>query len=118
MDAVLGLLLIGALLAFYFLPTLIGQHKRNAGAIFALNFFLGWTLLGWVVSLVWALSYEPPRTPDEQAAAAARGRISLMPAPPAPGQGPGWRQLVGWTLLSGLGLLVLLAAIGGSMVHH
>ena len=41
-----------------------------------------------------------------------------MPAPPAPGQGPGWRQLVGWTLLSGLGLLVLLAAIGGSMVHH
>ena len=35
---------------FYFLPTLI--------AIGALNFFLGWTLLGWVVSLVWSLSSE------------------------------------------------------------
>jgi hypothetical protein len=45
-------------LAVYFLPTMIGLRKRNAGAIFALNLLLGWTLVGWVVSLVWALTKE------------------------------------------------------------
>lgn len=45
---------------FYFLPTIIAilSGKNNAIAIGALNFFLGWTLLGWVVSLVWSLSSE------------------------------------------------------------
>ena len=37
---------------------MIGLKKRNAGAIFALNLLLGWTLVGWVVSLVWALTKE------------------------------------------------------------
>jgi hypothetical protein len=48
---------------FYFLPTIIAitRTKSNTGAILVLNFFLGWTLVGWVVSLVWALSsdYRP-----------------------------------------------------------
>jgi hypothetical protein len=48
------------LLAIYFLPTLIGSRKRNAGAIFAMNLLLGWTLVGWVVSLVWALTQDAP----------------------------------------------------------
>ncbi|MGS2741871.1 superinfection immunity protein [Sinomicrobium sp. M5D2P17] len=34
------------------------KRKKNAIAIGALNFFLGWTLLGWVVSLVWSLTSE------------------------------------------------------------
>ena len=42
----------------YFAPALIGGKKRNASAIFALNFFLGWTLIGWVVALVWAMTKE------------------------------------------------------------
>lgn len=44
----------------YFLPTVIGlaRHKQNAMAIFALNLFLGWTLLGWVVAIVWALTVD------------------------------------------------------------
>jgi hypothetical protein len=52
------LILIG--LAIYFLPSMIGAHKRNAVAIFALNLFLGWTLVGWVLSLVWALTEDAP----------------------------------------------------------
>ena len=44
--------------ALYFLPTLIGLRKRNAGAIFALNLLLGWTIVGWVIALVWALTKE------------------------------------------------------------
>lgn len=43
---------------FYFLPSLIAllRGKNNLLSIIALNFFLGWTLVGWVVSLVWSLS--------------------------------------------------------------
>lgn len=48
-------------IALYFLPSIIGASKANAGAIFALNLFLGWTFIGWVVALVWALTTDPPR---------------------------------------------------------
>ena len=55
------LLIIGA--CFYFLPTIIGFRKRNAGAIFVLNLLLGWTIVGWIVALVWALTQDvEPRT--------------------------------------------------------
>jgi hypothetical protein len=30
------------------------RHKRNKAAIFFLNLFAGWTIIGWVVALVWA----------------------------------------------------------------
>ena len=42
----------------YFLPTIIAMIRNHSstGGIFALNFFLGWTLIGWIASLVWALS--------------------------------------------------------------
>ncbi|MDD2731089.1 MAG: superinfection immunity protein [Candidatus Portnoybacteria bacterium] len=54
---VLELLLVVLFFALYFLPTLIAflrQHK-NKLAIFLLNLLLGWTILGWVVSLVWSV---------------------------------------------------------------
>ena len=31
------------------------RHHRNLGGIFLLNLFLGWTLVGWVVALIWAV---------------------------------------------------------------
>ena len=48
---------MGAVLA-YFLPTLIAssKSKANTGAVFALNLLLGWTIIGWIIALVWALS--------------------------------------------------------------
>jgi type II secretory pathway pseudopilin PulG len=54
---ILELLLVVLIFALYFLPTLIAflrQHK-NKLAIFLLNLLLGWTVLGWVVSLVWSV---------------------------------------------------------------
>ncbi len=45
----------------YFIPSIVGRHKANAGAIFVLNFFLGWSLVGWVVALVWACTKELPQ---------------------------------------------------------
>ena len=49
-------------LFFYFLPTIIGVHKRNALAIFLLNLLTGWTGIGWVAALVWSVLKEssPP----------------------------------------------------------
>lgn len=51
-------ILIFILTALYFLPFLIGYNKKNAMAIFTLNLLLGWTLIGWVVALVWAVSKD------------------------------------------------------------
>ncbi len=41
----------------YFIPAFIAHanDKKNKNAITVLNIFLGWTLVGWVVALVWAL---------------------------------------------------------------
>ena len=52
--------LITLLSLFYFLPFAIAFNRKraNTGAIFALNLFLGWSLIGWVVTLVWALKEE------------------------------------------------------------
>lgn len=47
-----------ALFLLYFLPYLIARHRyhNNDGAICAANFFFGWTGIGWVVCLIWALT--------------------------------------------------------------
>jgi len=45
------------LLILYFIPTALAllRGNQNKLAIFALNLFMGWTVVGWVGSLVWAL---------------------------------------------------------------
>ncbi len=45
-------------LAIYFIPAFVGRNKRNASAIFWLNLLMGWTLLGWVGALIWALTID------------------------------------------------------------
>ena len=48
----------GAVAVVYFVPAMVARvrgHVRAAG-IFWLNLALGWTLIGWVLTLVWALS--------------------------------------------------------------
>jgi len=42
----------------YFLPSIIASEKRGKNGIIALNVLLGWTFLGWVGALCWALSAE------------------------------------------------------------
>jgi hypothetical protein len=55
---VIVLWIIGAIL--YFVPWFVASRRRvNAqGGIIALNVLLGWTLLGWVGALIWAISAE------------------------------------------------------------
>ena len=61
-QAFQGFLLIFLLVGLYVVPTIIGFRRghQNAAAIAALNLLLGWTLLGWVAALVWALT-DPGR---------------------------------------------------------
>jgi len=55
-------LLFGFPLVMYFLPSIIAlvRSKRDLLAIFMLNLFLGWSVIGWIVALVWALKHDVP----------------------------------------------------------
>ena len=43
--------------AVYFLPTLVAASRQHPDgwAIFVVNLFLGWTLIGWVVAFAWSV---------------------------------------------------------------
>src|ERR1700680_4765103 len=70
------LLLIFAGTALYFVPTFIARanRKSNTTAIVALNIVAGWTIIGWVVALVWSLMVEPG-APGIPAAVTASGGV-------------------------------------------
>lgn len=48
---------------FYFLPTLIAllRGHHNGFAIFLTNLLLGWTLIGWIVALIWSTTASQRR---------------------------------------------------------
>ena len=57
-----ALVLILLSVVIYFIPSFVANSKQHPfmTGILLLNLFLGWTILGWVVALVWAVS--PPAT--------------------------------------------------------
>lgn len=57
MESLWAFVIVLVVLLFYFIPTMIAgiAKKKNSTALFILNLFLGWTFIGWVVALVWAL---------------------------------------------------------------
>ena len=59
-DIIPGIIVLVLGLALYALPSIIAgrRRKRNANAIGALNLLLGWTVIGWVVALVWSLTED------------------------------------------------------------
>lgn len=48
------------MVAVYFIPTIIAtsRHKANLAPIIAVNVLLGWSVVGWIVALAWALSTQ------------------------------------------------------------
>lgn len=54
MDGIVVLLLIGCGLFIYLLPSVLAWNKSQAGGVIAVNLFLGWTFIGWVIALAWA----------------------------------------------------------------
>jgi hypothetical protein len=51
-----GMPLVVLLLGLHFIPTLVAlaRNHHNTLAIFVLNLLAGWTLIGWLVAMVWA----------------------------------------------------------------
>ena len=43
-------------LGLYFIPSIVGRKAKNSGSIFLVNLLFGWSLIGWVVALIWATS--------------------------------------------------------------
>jgi len=46
------------LLFLYFVPTGLAK-PRDRKMVFVINLFLGWTLIGWVVALAFAVRAQP-----------------------------------------------------------
>lgn len=51
---------VGFGFCFYFLPTLIASARShcNTSSILVLNFFLGWSIVGWVAALAWSVALQ------------------------------------------------------------
>jgi hypothetical protein len=66
MSDKVSLLYTVLLVAIYFVPTLNAHLRKhhNENAILVLNFFLGWTILGWVVALVWSSTVVRSPAPE------------------------------------------------------
>jgi hypothetical protein len=54
--------LFGFPFLMYFLPTIIAiaRSKRDIVGILMLNLFLGWTVIGWFIALIWAAKADVP----------------------------------------------------------
>lgn len=64
-DIIPGLVWLAIFGAIYFLPAIVANSRdhRQTGAIVVLNLLAGWTVVGWVVAIVWASTAdvaEPP----------------------------------------------------------
>lgn len=59
-EPVVALAIFAVTVGLYFLPFIIAAARshKNRLAIFALNLLLGWTLIFWVLSLVWAFTSD------------------------------------------------------------
>jgi hypothetical protein len=60
-SVLLGALgIITTAVVFYVIPGLVAtaRHKRDAGAIWLLNILAGWTFIGWVGALIWAMTHD------------------------------------------------------------
>jgi hypothetical protein len=68
-------------LLLYFLPALIARDKKDALAIFLVNLLLGWTVIGWVLALLWACASDRPA--GLRYAAAGGGRLCSRCGTPA-----------------------------------
>jgi predicted lipid-binding transport protein (Tim44 family) len=58
-----GLFVLAAIVGLYFLPTIVAalRHHHNTAMIAILNFFLGWTFIGWVIFLAMAFGNPSPQ---------------------------------------------------------
>jgi len=88
----LGLMIFILAVIFYFIPTIISSERKTAhfNMILFINLVFGWTVLGWIVALVWAATQVQPRLvppaapplPPRGSVLAARDPRTLSPRLP------------------------------------
>lgn len=56
-GAVVGWILVISLIS-YFLPTIVATVRpaKRRAVIFAINLVFGWTIIGWIATLIWAMT--------------------------------------------------------------
>jgi hypothetical protein len=89
---ILVFLLVGFVV--YWAPTIVAlirkDHLPNVWSVVAVNFFLGWTLVGWIVALVMACRSAPTQ-PQYMVPPGWVPGPGQQPSPPATGYPPGPR---------------------------
>ena len=55
-GALVGLILVVTMIAAHLLPLIVAGLRKvpNVGSVAVINFFLGWTFIGWVVAMAMA----------------------------------------------------------------
>jgi hypothetical protein len=68
MDLLFSSVIIFVGMAIYFLPAIIANRRkaRHEISIFWVNFFLGWTVLGWLAALGWTVAETDPELIPEK----------------------------------------------------
>jgi fluoride ion exporter CrcB/FEX len=48
----------------YFVPAMIANQKkhRQSSPILLVNLFFGWTILGWLIALIWSVSAQEKKS--------------------------------------------------------
>jgi len=61
MEHAVILMILVIAIAIHFLPIILayGRNAANFWGIVVINVFLGWTFLGWVIALTWAVTAKP-----------------------------------------------------------
>src|SRR4051794_8553037 len=64
MEGTVGIWIAVVCFLLYLIPNLIaaGRKSKRTAGVFVVNFFLGWTLLGWVLALAWAAGSDKEET--------------------------------------------------------
>lgn len=57
-------------LFLYFLPAFLARNKPDFTSILILNILAGWTFIGWIIALIWALTAKPQAQGPAQPVAA------------------------------------------------
>jgi len=108
----------GAVIALYFLPSILAnrRHDPKYESILLFNFLLGWTVVGWVIALVWALKRSSVWTqpsPDPVTSAWHTDPVKDWDGPEPEDDRPTERLAI-WSLLcSIIGFVTGLAAVAG-----
>ena len=63
-----GLFALLIFLPLYFVPAILGWKKKNRTGILLLNLLAGWTLIGWIAAIIWAIvdqAQNPNGSPNQ-----------------------------------------------------